>query len=151
MRIDRDEMFMRMAELAGMRGSCPRAHVGAVLVQDRRPISMGYNGAPPGMPHCDDAGCEMDVEHPQLGCQRTIHAEANAIAWAARAGLRTEGATLYTTYSPCRKCAELLAAAGIAQVMFARPYRATPWELVDEMGINLVKLQLHPEVRCEAL
>jgi dCMP deaminase len=135
-RLSREGMFMRMAILAANRGTCPRAQVGTVLVQDKRPIAIGYNGAPPGMPHCLDVGCEMVGDH----CVRTVHAEANAVARAALQGDATEGAVLYTTYSPCRKCLELLAAAGVHLVMYMNVYHATPWDLAREMGVELKEL-----------
>lgn len=141
---------MRTAHLFAERSTCPRAHVGAVLVSDKRIIAHGYNGAPPGLPHCDEIGCEelilwepgqlnmADGREINLGCQRTVHAEANTIAYAARAGICTEGSFLFCTHSPCRKCVELIASAGIAEIIYDKKYRATPWELIDELGIIVV-------------
>lgn len=140
---------MRTAHLFAERSTCPRGHVGAVLVANKRIISTGYNGSPPGMPHCDEVGCEaiqvigeLDVLLNDLikdfGCQRTVHAEANAIAYAARHGIETEGSFLFCTHSPCRKCLELAASAGIVEIIYDKPYRATPWALAEELGIVLV-------------
>lgn len=141
---------MRTAHLFAERSTCNRGKVGAVLVANRRIIAHGYNGAPPGLPHCEEVGCEELTlyEHPddnpadhwakvELGCQRTVHAEANALAYAARHGIATEGAYLFCTYSPCRKCLELCASAGIAEIIYDKPYRATPWDLAVDLAIPI--------------
>jgi deoxycytidylate deaminase len=47
-----DEYFMQIARDVATRATCLRRHVGAVIVRDRRILSTGYNGSPPGMPHC---------------------------------------------------------------------------------------------------
>jgi dCMP deaminase len=95
---------MLVARLVSQRGTCPRASVGAIAVYEGRIIASGYVGAPVGQPHCVDVGCEMENNH----CVRTVHGEANVIAWAAREGTSLEGATLYTTMAPCYVCAKLL-------------------------------------------
>jgi deoxycytidylate deaminase len=48
------EVFMKIALDLGELGTCDRKHVGAVIVRDGRCISWGYNGSPPGLPHCED-------------------------------------------------------------------------------------------------
>ncbi|MCK5535519.1 MAG: hypothetical protein KAI79_01765, partial [Bacteroidales bacterium] len=53
----------------------------------------------------------------------TLHAEANAILWAARKGYALEGATLYATFSPCVECSKLIAQAGIKRVVFSQYFR----------------------------
>ena len=120
-RLDSDMVFMLTAAIMAQRATCHRGKVGAVLVRDRRIISIGYNGPPSGMPHCIDVGCEIDEN--TGGCLRSIHAEANAILWAGRQGVATEGATLYTTDHPCLYCARIIHSAGITRVVYAREYR----------------------------
>ena len=80
-------------------------------------LSTGYNGSPRGLPHCDDVGHELKDLGGRQSCVRTVHAEANAIAQAARTGAALEGAVLYTTASPCYDCAKLLINAGISKVV----------------------------------
>lgn len=113
--------FMIVAATMALRATCNRAKVGAVLVRDRRIISVGYNGPPSGQPHCIDVGCEIDEN--TGGCLRSIHAEANAILWAARNGIAVEGATLYTTYHPCLYCARIIHGAAIPRVVYLEEYR----------------------------
>lgn len=52
-RLSRDEMLMSTARLVSLRGTCSRLNVGAVFARNGRIISMGYNGAPAGLPHCE--------------------------------------------------------------------------------------------------
>lgn len=133
-RITRDEMLMEMALVVRRRSTCLRLQVGAVLANNGRPISTGYNGAPAGMPHCRPDIC--NDEHP---CIRTIHAEANAIAFAARNGVATYGAFLYVTHSPCMDCAKLIINAGIQRVFYETRYRETaPLDYLLEAGVNSV-------------
>lgn len=56
-------------------------------------------------------------------CETAAHAERNAIDWAARHGIRLEGAELVTTDTPCWQCAGSIINAGIISVVAVRPYR----------------------------
>jgi dCMP deaminase len=138
-RISRDQMLMEMAITASKRSTCNRKHVGAIIAIDGRPVSVGYAGAPSGLPHCLDHGC---IPGPDGGCIRTQHAEANAIAFAARKGISTEKATLYTTVSPCLACAKLIINAGISEVWFLELYRKQEGlQLLDLLGISCEQLR----------
>lgn len=141
-RISRDEMLMRVATIISGRSTCLRAYVGAVIAVEGRIISTGYVGAPAGLPHCSSVGDEIG---PEGGCIRTVHAEANAIAWAARYGTSTEGAQLYSTREPCLRCAQLIINAGISRVVYEHPYRLHDGlELLEVAGIEILQL-LAPE------
>lgn len=110
------EYFMRSAYLIAQRASCDRKHVGAVIVTpDHRIVASGYNGAPAGMPSCDDAGHELHDGH----CIRTLHAEDNAISFAGRQAL---GCTLYVTVIPCYDCAKRIINVGIDKVVYDEFY-----------------------------
>lgn len=138
-RIDRDELFMEVAQLVSLRGTCPRKQVGAVIVRENRIISIGYNGAPQGMPHCTKMGCGGEIRgyygektgNFPNGCTRAIHAEMNAIAFAARQGAPTDDATMYSTCATCANCAALLVSSGITKFIYRELYR-------DPAGINLL-------------
>ena len=114
-RISRDELFMGMVELLEKRSICNRAKVGAVVVLNNRPISIGYNGPPSGVDVCCQVG---DKE-----CLHTIHAEMNAIAWAARLGVSLNGSEMYVSMSPCLACAKVIINSGIRKVYYRDPYR----------------------------
>lgn len=113
-----DEYFLDIAFSVAERSTCDRAHVGSVLVRDKRILATGYNGSPAGLPHCDEVGHLIVDGH----CVRTLHAEQNAIIQAALHGISTEGATAYVTHQPCLTCAKMLINAGIQRVVYAGNY-----------------------------
>ena len=81
-RPSRDQLYISIARLIATRGTCMRAKVGCVICRDNRIISTGYNGPPKGTPHCSPKICNINVH-----CERAIHAEANAISFAAKEGI----------------------------------------------------------------
>jgi dCMP deaminase len=115
MRPTRDDIFMEMSRSLEKRSICKRNKVGAMILKDGRPISVGYNGPASGEEHC--VGCEGEA------CTKSVHAEANAIAFAAKNGMTTGGCTIYTTLAPCINCAKLIVQAGIVRVVYERDYR----------------------------
>lgn len=125
---------MDIAFVVAQRSTCDRAHVGAVLVRDRRILATGYNGAPMGLPHCDDVGHLIVDGH----CVRTLHAEQNAIIQAALHGVGTQDATAYVTHQPCLTCAKMLINAGIRRVVYAGNYPDENSRLfLSEAGVTL--------------
>lgn len=136
--------FMQIASVLAERSTCRRRQVGAVLVRDNMIIATGHNGAPRGLEHCSDRGwCvrrEMNVpsgEKHEL-C-RAVHAEQNCIINAARTGVSTMGAHLFTQVSPCPICAKMIVNAGIKKVYFDEYYSDdSGLEILKEAGIELV-------------
>jgi dCMP deaminase len=130
-----DEYFMEVARTVATRATCPRASVGAVLVRGHRILTTGYNGAPRGVAHCCDIGCELVGGH----CVRSTHAEANAVVQGALHGVSLDGATAYCTHQPCANCAKLLISAGVVRIIFSDPY-TDPFSqsLLAEAGVALV-------------
>lgn len=132
-----DEYFMRIALDVASRSTCDRRHVGAVLVRDRNILSTGYNGSISGMPHCDEVGHMMENGH----CIATIHAEANAIIQAAKNGVNINGASIYTTASPCWNCFKIIVNAGMKRVFFGEFYRDERiFTIAEQLGVELVDL-----------
>lgn len=115
-----DDYFMSIAKIVATRSTCDRLRAGAVLVKDKRIISTGYNGSPPGLPHCDDVGHKMEEGH----CIGTVHAEENCVLQAAAlGGVSTKGSTIYTTYAPCYHCFKKLAVGGVKRIVAGAIYR----------------------------
>lgn len=112
---------MRIAHQVATRATCDRKNIGAVIVRDKTILSTGYNGSIRGLPHCDDVGHLMDETGNH--CVRTIHAESNAIAQAAKNGVTVDKAEVYITASPCWTCFKLLANAGITKIVYGEFYR----------------------------
>jgi len=104
-RLSWDQYFMEICRVVAQRSTCPRAAVGAVIVLDRTILATGYNGAPAGLSHCTEVGCLVTSSITPDGsteenCFRTIHAEINAIAQAAKHGVSIGGSSIYITHSP---------------------------------------------------
>jgi len=136
-RVDWDEYFMSIAAQVATRSTCDRKHVGAAIVRDKMILATGYNGSMRGIEHCDDVGHLMQDGH----CVRTVHAEANAIVQAARSGVRTDGASIYVTASPCFSCFKLIANAGVARIVFGEFYRDDRiFSFSEQLGILLTHL-----------
>ena len=108
-----------MAEVTAMRGTCSRLKVGALITRQGRMISSGYNGTPSGMPHCDHSSGE------DVPCLDVVHAEANAIAFAARLGVASDNAHMICTHAPCLGCANLIINSGITTLSFLHYYKNT--------------------------
>ena len=113
-----EEYFLEIAKVVSKRSTCDRANVGAVISKNKVILSTGYNGAPRGLPHCDDVGHEIVDGH----CIRTAHAEANAIAQAAKNGTPIEGASIYLTVSHCYDCFKIIVNSGIKEVVYSNFY-----------------------------
>ncbi len=140
---------MKLATDLALRSHCVKAHVGAVLARDTRIISIGYNGPPAGTHNCDEewpeTGCARDSKG---SCSLALHAEQNAILYAVKNGARLEGATLYTTLSPCIACARLIFSAGITQVYYNKSYaqyKGIPSDegvdFLNRFGVPTMKLE----------
>lgn len=139
-----DEYFMNLADTVAERATCNRGRSGCVIVKDRQILVTGYVGAPTGLPHCDEVGHlfkKMIHEdgHITQHCVRTVHAEQNAIAQAARRGIALEGSTLYCRMTPCRTCAMLIINCGIVRVVCQRKYHdcAESEDMFKKAGIKL--------------
>lgn len=141
-----NEYFMLMAKLASTRSTCLAFPVGAVIVKNRQVLATGYNGSPSGSAHCTAQGfcyeglssCDASKSLPS----RAVHAEANAIAQAAKHGIATDGATIYVTLEPCLACLKLIISAGIKEVFYETNFNTGDKLFVRDAFIadNLVTL-----------
>lgn len=120
-------MFMAMARAAATRATCYRLNVGAILVEDRNVVAIGYNGAPSSAPHCTGAGCQYFSAE---GC-KVLHAEANALERAQNTVIsRDSFCELYVTHSPCNSCVSAILSARrslVRRVMVGEIYFETPY------------------------
>lgn len=128
-----DEYFLRIAAEVATRATCDRAHVGAVMVRDKSIIATGFNGSIRGMPHCDDVGHDLVNDR----CQRTIHAEINALAQAARMNGGLDGATAYLTHFPCNNCFKAMANARVVRVVYGEVRYVEPAVVVAAMALKI--------------
>ncbi len=142
-RLSWDQYFMTITRQVAERSTCMRAKVGAVIVRDRSILATGYNGSPAGMPHCTDVGCLIyESKNPdgeiEKNCFRTIHAEINAIAQAAKNGASIKDASIYITHTPCIHCLKVLVNTGIRDIYYEKPYKLhTVSDILENTGVGL--------------
>jgi dCMP deaminase len=138
-----DQYFMEIASVIAKRSTCLRNQVGAVFVKNKRILTTGYNGAPAGLPHCDEVGCAREgvASGTRHELCRAVHAEQNAIIQAALHGVSIEGSTLYCTHQPCILCAKMMINARIRAVVYKESYPdATALDFLDQAGLEVRKL-----------
>lgn len=156
-------MFSQICSVVAQRSTCLRSQVGALIVRDGRIVSMGYNGPVSGMPACkeipprfqkllDEYNSYALAKYEEYkrninmcmgpGCTRSLHAETNAIAFAARAGVSVEGCTMYCSMSPCINCAKVIVNSGIKELKYLEEYRDTSGlELLRKAGITVEQVK----------
>ena len=142
-----DRNFINIAHELARASKCVSKQVGAVIVKDGRILSTGYNGTPAGYINC----CEYwegqyTKEHHEWSKTYEIHAEMNAIIWAARKGISIEGATIYVTLEPCSECSKNVIASGIKRIVYDREYEHTHSEVISKFikdnGVTIEQLKL---------
>ena len=109
------EYFLKIAKAVSLRSTCPRLAVGCVITYKNKIVTTGYNGAPPGEPHCTEVGCMIVDGH----CKRTIHAEENALT---QLNLHGYPLKMYVTHEPCVKCREQAKIYLIDEITWERTY-----------------------------
>ncbi len=147
------QVFMDCAYAFAKQSKCIRLQVGAVIVKDDHIISHGYNGTPSGQPNCCEVNsleskpdwytyvvrtCTTHLnnlglqKHNEFSKANEIHAELNAILFAAKLGLSIDGCTMYCTTSPCQDCAKNIVQSGIKKVIYDKEYDRNPdnWKYI---------------------
>ena len=118
--------------------------VGVALVKDGEVVYVTHNQH---MPEAQQPNIEGDARTLfkrgiRLDYSTAAHAEVLAIGAAARSGIMTEGAELFTTDFPCPYCARLITTAGIKKVYFLRGYAVLEGdEFLKGAGIEVIRVQ----------
>ncbi len=150
-RPDWDRYFMGFVEAAAKRATCDRGRSGAIITKSNKILTAGYVGSPSGLPHCDEVGHLMveiidDRGNESHHCDRTLHAEENAILQAAEFGIPIKGATLYCSMTPCARCAMRIIRVGIKRVVAQKRYhqdeRSIQMFLKSGVSLNVLDNQL---------
>ena len=141
-----DKNFINIATELASASKCVSKQVGAVIVKNGRILSTGYNGTPTGYTNCCDYwDGEYTQEHHEWSKTYEIHAEMNAIIWAAREGISIDGATIYVTLEPCSECSKNLIASGIKRIVYAKSYEHTNSKIISKFikdnGVVIEKLK----------
>ena len=136
-RRDKTNYYLDIAETVLERSTCVRRCFGAVIVKNDEIISTGYNGSPRGRKNCGDLGyCmreKLDIPRGErYEMCRSVHAEQNAIAQAAKLGISVDGATLYCTHQPCVICSKMMINSGIKRIVYRYGYP-------DDFSVQLLK------------
>jgi len=142
-----DKNFINIATELACASKCVSKQVGALIVKDGRILSTGYNGTPAGFTNCSEHwNGEYTKEHHEWSKTYEIHAEMNAIIWAAREGISIKGATIYVTLEPCSDCSKNIIASGIKRIVYAKEYEHTHSSIIskflEDNGVSIEKLSL---------
>ena len=148
----KDEVFLNVAKEISNLSTCISMQVGCVIVNENRIISMGYNGTPSGVTHCEDIFFddkkildekEFRKKHHAWSLLNEVHAEINAILYAAKKGIAINDSILYCTLMPCNNCLKAICASGIKKVYYSDIYDRTRFTpniitLLRKSGIKLI-------------
>ncbi len=145
-----DKTFMDVCEVMAKRSTCCKLKTAAIIVSDNRIISTGYNGTPNGSPHCDTHFKHRSItqifqEHKQWTIDNELHAERNAIYFAAKNGVALKNTTMYSLYSPCINCAKGILSCGIKKIYYKHLYHK------GKEGIKLLAASGVHITRCPGL
>ena len=110
-----DEYFMGLAHLSALRSKDPSTQVGAAIVdENHRVVSVGYNGFPQGVSDADfpwkREGSTLETKYAFV-----VHAELNAILNSQRS---VRGCTIYVSLFPCNECAKAIIQSGIRKIVY---------------------------------
>lgn len=146
--MDDDKYYLTLAlGLAHEQSKDPSTHVGAIIVNKNDPITsviFGTNNLPEGITSVD-----MKDREAKLRC--VVHAEMNAILYAARRGHELEGATMYMLAqkadksfapwggAPCTRCTVEIIQAGIKEVVSITGELPEYWKADCEYAKGLLK------------
>ena len=106
-----DYRFLELCKLVSSWSKDPSTKVGAVIVdQDKRVVSLGYNGFPKGVNDFDSRYDDRSLKYKYV-----VHAERNAIVFA-KTDLKD--CIIYTwPLMPCSACAGIIIQSGIKKVI----------------------------------
>ena len=118
--------------------------VGAALIGPDGEVRLtGFNGPPRGV---------LDLPERRERPAKYLfasHAEQNAVAFAAREGIRTKDCTMYVTHFCCASCARSMIQAGIAEIRYGPGTTSMPTEefeaaraMLTEAGVRFRAVEI---------
>lgn len=124
-----------------------RQYASFIISSNGRVVGFGYNGSPPGQPHCNEGACPRASSNVPHGSQYhsgegrciAVHAEANALLFSD--ATERQGSTLYVNGPPCPDCAKLIASSGVSRVVHLADDNVVENHLVD-MGVEVVAIEV---------
>lgn len=120
--------FMDIATVVASK-SKDRTKVGCVLVSptNKQILSTGFNGFCRDVADTPERYADREVKMDYV-----VHAEANAICFAAFSGMRTDGCYAFITLPPCHSCAKLLKQAGVTNVFYMEDRSEAPTQEIKD-------------------
>lgn len=145
-----DRAYINMAEEMSYMSTCVSHQVGCVITQDNRVVSTGYNGSPSKYYNCCDIFDSQNFdreEHSRWSSKVEIHAEMNAILFAARKGIEVDGGTIYCTHTPCENCLKNLIQCNIVRIIYKYDYDKSNidseiLDLIEQKQIKFKKFEI---------
>ncbi|QBX32631.1 dCMP deaminase [Aeromonas phage Asfd_1] len=155
----KDANMLQHAYIVAQNSHCVSWKVGAIITKAGRIISTGYNGTPAG---CNHINCDQHAKvsgwldshgnlramyrqaHSEWSKANEIHAELNAILYAAKTGQSIDGAEMHVTVTPCPDCAKAIAQSGIKRLVYHEKYDKLTegWdEILIKSGVEVVHNQ----------
>ncbi len=137
------QFFLQLARTEAEKSADWWRQVGVAVIKDGEVILTAYNHHLPSEQQAYINGDPRADFHKgdHIELSTAIHAEAAAIAEAARQGLSLAGATIYVTTFPCPNCAKLIAQSGMKEVVFADGYSMLDGEQVlKTAGVTITQL-----------
>lgn len=128
------QYFMEIAYKVAERSTCIKRQVGAVIVNNKKIVSQGYNGVSSNRPNCMINTCKLEKNGK---CAiYPLHAECNAIMFATPE--ERKNAIMFITCQPCSACASMISNSGISMVIY---------DLIHKSEYNVLKQAKIPELQ----
>jgi dCMP deaminase len=137
-----DRRFLGLAAHVAQWSKDPSTRVGAVVANDKRVVSLGFNGFPQGI--SDD----HRLHDRETKYSLVLHAEENALLFS---GADLSGNTIYVyPLPPCSRCAAKIIQSGIRRVVTTIPDEMARWDesvaltrtIFEEVGIEMVEVPI---------
>lgn len=143
-----DRKMMKMAYGEATKSSDWWRRMGAIIIKDGKIIISTRNRHVPSdhTPYANGDPRNAFHKGMHLDLSTVIHAEAGAIAQAARQGFSLEGAEMYTGTFPCPPCAKMIAYSGIKKLYYREGYGVLDGEdILKSQGVEIVFVDMKIE------
>ncbi len=157
------EVLMKIAEvIARKRSLCLKQQTAALIVRKNRIVATGYNGTVAGSEECHDywrGQYEQDpsvapsfdewlksedfkVKHRIWSLDNEVHAEANALLFACRSGIKVKKCSMYCLHLPCNRCAMMIIQSGIGAVYYKNhnPKYLVNIKFMQSHGVKVIQV-----------
>jgi dCMP deaminase len=125
-----DDYYIALTYIIASRSKDPSTQVGSVIADiNNRPLGIGYNGAPQGIPDK-----EINWRRPDKYVF-IDHAEINAMDHATTGTCFLQGCTIYVSAMPCPNCMRRIIAKRIKRVVYGNQ----SVNMNDEEAVNKTK------------